>query len=303
MKVQLAKCAVCSETFAPSSYEALASHLILQADRSDPAHVMWLNKYISKSKLESTDLAAKTREFFNLEGTTLKQWIKKRFIEKFYGSKPHPFVLALQHPSRATLLGYVLEHQHFLRQWVRSCSYIMAKTDHSDVVLYELDNMNTEFGGYGPQRPSHYELLLRMGESLGVDRNRILGTEPLPATRNALGVWSAIAEREPWVETMAAMHSLELIANRDLRKEGASIGYFDPEILKTNEIGEAVKNFLREGYEADVAHSDEALDLVEKYAAEASTVENVQATFLRSIDAFDSYLTARLERARDFESA
>ncbi len=274
----------------------------MQADRSDPAHVMWLNKYISKSKMDTGVLAEKTREFFSLEGTTLKEWIKKRFIEKFYGSKPHPFVLALQHPSRATLLGYVVEHQHFLRQWVRSCSYIMAKTDQPDVVFYELDNISTEFGGYGPQRPSHYELLLRMGESLGVRRDRILGTEPLPATRNALEVWSKIAEREPWVETMAAMHSLELIANRNLRKEGASIGYFDPVILKTDEISEAAKNFLREGYEADVTHSDEALNLVEKYA-ETSNDEDVQATFLRSIDAFDSYLTARLERARDFEVA
>ncbi len=263
---------------------------------------MWLNKYLTKEKSDVGSLAAKMREYFNLENTTLKQWIKRRFIEKFYGSKPHPFVLALQHPSRATLLGYVIEHQHFLRQWVHSCAYIMAKTDRTDVVLYELDNINTEFGGYGSGIPSHYELLIRVGESLGLERSRILATEPLSATRRAIQIWSEIAEREHWLETMAAMHSLELVANRNLRKEGASIGYFDPSILKTKEISEAAKNFLREGYEADVAHSDEALDIINKYAAELDLVENVQATFLRSIDSFDSYLTARLERAGDFES-
>ncbi len=80
----------------------------------------------------------------------MKTWIKSGFIDKFFGAKPHPFVMALQHPCRATLLGYVVEHQHFLRQWVRSCAFIMARTDQPKVILYELDNLNTEFGGYRP---------------------------------------------------------------------------------------------------------------------------------------------------------
>src|SRR5712692_6992022 len=135
---------------------------------------MWLNRNITKEKSDRKTLARLLTGFFDLGGGSLEAWVKRRFIEKFYGSSPHPFVLALQHPSRATLLGYVIEHQHFLQQWVHSCAYIMAKTDQTDAILYELDNINTEFGGYGPERPSHYELLIRMGESLGVERSRIL---------------------------------------------------------------------------------------------------------------------------------
>ncbi len=299
----MTKCAVCARQFGPGDYEPLAEHFYKLAEESEPGHVMWLNKNITKTKTDIEGLSGKMRNYFSLENTTLKQWIKRRFIERFYGSKPHPFILALQHPSRATLLGYVLEHQHFLRQWVHSCAYIMAKTDQTDAILYEIDNINTEFGGYGTQRPSHYELLIRMGESLGVERSRILTTEPLPATRRALSIWNEIAQKEPWLETMAAMHSLELIANRNLKNEGASIGYFDPSILKTNGISEAVKVFLREGYEADVAHSDEALSMLDKYATDSGVREDVQSTFLRSIEVFDSYLMARLERASMFESA
>lgn len=301
--MNLTKCSVCAKQFGAEDYDSLAEHFYMRAEESDPSHVMWLNKNLTKQKTDPKTLSGKMRDYFNLDNTTLKQWIKKRFIERFYGSKPHPFVLALQHPSRATLLGYVIEHQHFLQQWVHSCAYIMAKTDQPEAVLYELDNINTEFGGYGPKKPSHYELLIRMGESLGLDRGRILSTEPLPATRRALILWDEIAQKEHWLESMTAMHSLELIANRNLKTEGASVGYFDPSVLKTNEISEAAKAFLREGYEADVAHSDEALGMVEKYAKDVGLRENVQATFLRSIDAFDSYLMARLERASMFESA
>ncbi len=264
---------------------------------------MWLNRNITKNKSDTETLSKLVARFFDLGKDSLEAWIKHRFIEKFYGQRPHPFVVALQHPSRATLLGYVVEHQHFLRQWVKSCSYIMARTDEADVVMYELDNINTEFGGLGPGQPSHYELLLRMGESLGLDRARIFGTAPLPDTQEAIFGWDNICRNDHWVEALAAMHALELIANRKLRNEGASIGYFDPVILKNNEISDAAKAFLLEGYEADVGHSEQALGLVEKYSRQLGIIDDVQATFLRSIDYFDRYLMARLERGRQYESA
>ncbi len=298
----MTKCPLCGEAFGLGDFRALASHFYMLAEQSDIGHVMWLNRYITKKKTDLKTLGALLADFFDLQGFDLQTWVRRRFIEKFYGQKPHPFVLALQDPSRATLLGYVVEHQHFLRQWVRSCAYIVARTNRTDVQLYELDNINTEFGGYAG-KPSHYELLLRMGESLGLDRRKILGFQPLADTSAGIQTWNQIASENHWTEAMAAMHGLELIADRSLRNYGATIGYFDPSILKSDETTQATKDFLREGYEADVAHSGDALDLVAKYSSELGTTESVQAIFLRSIDAFDRYLMARLERGREFESA
>jgi pyrroloquinoline-quinone synthase len=299
---RLTKCSVCGEAFARGDYSSLASHFYEFSERSEVEHVMWLNKNITKKKTRAAELSQLIGEYFDTHGD-LKGWIKKRFIERFYGPNPHPFVLALQHPSRATLLGYVVEHQHFLRQWTRSCAYIMAKTDKVDVTLYELDNINTEFGGNGAGRPSHYELLLRMGESLGLPKEKALATPPLPDTASAINTWNSIAEKDHWLETMVAMHGLELIADRNLTNEGASVHYFDPDFLKGEDVTEGTKNFLREGYEADVEHSEEVLALVDKYSAELGITENVQATFLKSIHAFDYYLMARLERGKQFESS
>jgi pyrroloquinoline-quinone synthase len=296
------KCPACLLPLGDEDLLGLASHLVDRAADSDSAHVRWLNQNLSRQKSEPADLLPGLQRVFELGPDGIKGWIKSKFIAKFYGKNPHPFVLALQHPTRATLLGYVIEHQHFLRQWVRSCSFIMARTDQPKAVFYELDNLNTEFGGFGPGRVSHYELLLRMGESLGVDRARVLATDPLPATRRAIEAWNEIATREHWVSAVAAMHSLELIANRNLVDDGATVRYFDPTILKGSEISDAAKNFLREGYEADVTHSDEALDLVTEFAKGAGLIEAVQSTFLRSIDLFDDYLLARLERADQFEA-
>lgn len=297
----MVKCAACNVVFMVGDYQTLAKHFVKLAEQNDVPHIMWLNRYITNQKQDEASLEKLLREYFDLKATTLQNWIRKRFIEKFYGETPHPFVVALQHPSRATLLGYVVEHQHFLKQWVRSCSYIVAKTDKTDVTMYELDNINTEFGGFGGS-PSHYELLLRMGEGLGLERSKILETPPLPDTAFAIKSWDQIARESHWVETMAAMHSLELIADRTLVQDGAKMTYFDPAILKTTEVTEGAKNFLREGYEADAIHSREALDLVEKYASDLGLIEDVQAVFLKSMDLFHTYLLARLERGEQFST-
>jgi pyrroloquinoline-quinone synthase len=296
----LTVCPVCEVQV--SSYGKLADHFGMETRRSDVGHVMWLNRNITKTKGDESRLSSLLSEFLDVDEPGLRKWIKIRFIERFFGKKPHPFVLALQHPSRAVLLGYVLEHQHFLKQWVRSLSWVLAKTDSPEATNEELDNIMTEFYGYGKDRPSHYELLLRMGESLGLAREEILSTPPLPATARAIQTWQEIGMARHWVETMAAMHSLELIANRDVKKDGAKLTYFDPAILKGREVTEETKAFLWEGYEADVEHSEVPLELVERLANELGIVEPVQVSFLRSMEAFDSYLVARLERGMQFDA-
>jgi pyrroloquinoline-quinone synthase len=295
----MAACPACRATVDGDGFASLARHFVECAGRSEADHVRWLNQNISRKRMDAEQLEPMLRAFFDLGNGTLTAWIKARFIARFYGARPHPFVLALQHPTRATLLGYVIEHQHFLRQWVRSCAYILARADEEAVVRYELDNLTTEFGGSGADRSAHYELLLRMGEALGLPREQTLAYAPLAATRRGISEWDLIARTAPVPAAMAAMHGLELIASRDLVRDGARIHYFDPEILRTNELVPEAKAFLREGYEADVGHSEEALSLVEHATRTLELRGTVQATFLRSIDLFDDYLMARLERAEE----
>ncbi|MEM0374611.1 MAG: C2H2 type zinc finger domain-containing protein [Sulfolobaceae archaeon] len=286
-------CPICEIKY--NDWKDVAAHIFEFTRKNDPSHIMWLNRNLELNETSIDELSNKLERFFKIE-KGLSDWIRSKFIFKFYSEKPHPFILAMQKPTRAVLLGYVIEHQHFLRNWVRVLSLIIAKTDKDDVVRYEIENMAVEFLGWG-DRPSHYELLLRMGESLGMRREEILSLSPLPSTLSAIRTWRKIAETKSWVETMAAMHSLELVADRSLRKYGAKMHYFDPSILESDEYPKAVKDFLREGYEADEYHAGEALELVEKYASELNLIEEVQVSAIKSFDAFSKYLLARLERA------
>ncbi|BCU68066.1 TenA family transcriptional regulator [Sulfolobales archaeon HS-7] len=284
-------CPVCYMSY--SNWPGVAEHMYNKSGKNDAVHISWLNRHISIKEMSPTSLSERLNDFFSARDG-LAGWIKRRFIETFYGEKVHPFIAAMQSPTKEVLLGYVIEHQHFLVNWVKVLSSIVYRTDKLDVMDYELENIRTEYLGT-EKTPSHHELLLRMGESLGMKREKVLSFEPLPTTTRAIKTWLNIAEERSWVEVMAAMHSLELVADKTLRKYGAKVHYFNEEILKTDSYPREVRDFLREGYEADVGHANYALSLVEKYAERG---EEVQVTVVKSFDAFYDYLNARLERAK-----
>ena len=179
---------------------------------------------------------------------------------------------------------------------------IIGNTEYEDVQFFEIENILSEWYGIPGKERSHHELLLRMGESYGASRSDIYNTESLKATRQAVSFWDKVTRNHPFYEGMTAMHSLELIANRNLKNHGATIGYFDPAILHDKSITDEAVAFLKEGYSADVSHSETALDLIDKYAETPDKRQNCMAVALRSMDEFSDYLLARLERGEMIEN-
>ena len=282
-----------------TSYNELSSHILDSEKIGSAEHIMWLNRNLSSRKLSQAELSKKLEGFFRAD--RVKQWVISIMIKKFFGESPHPFIVAMQHPSRKVLLGYVYEHHHFLKQWVRSCSLIIGNTENEDVQFFEIENILSEWFGIPGKQQAHHELLIKMGESYGASRADIYNTIPLNATKRAIAFWDRSTRSLPFYEGMAAMHSLELIANRNLKDYGAYIGYFDSKILKNGTITEEAVAFLREGLNADVSHSETALDLVDKYSDTEDKKQNCMAVALRSIEEFSDYLLARLERGELLE--
>lgn len=293
------RCPVCLEQINGSNFEILSEHFLSLEKKSDPEHIMWMSRYLGRKRIAPEDLTQKLSDLYD-SGEDLKSWIISRLVERIYGDPPHPFIVRFQRPDKRSMIGYVLEHHHFLMQWIKSCSAVIAKTDVEEVQLYEIENIISEFRGNPPEVLSHHELLLRMGESLGLDRTTIYSTKALPATAEAIRWWNWIAKDCHWVEIMAAMHTLELTANPDIRKFGATTTYFDPIILEDVFYSNAVRNFLSEGYKADSQHSMRALDLISKNCNSTELELGVKSVTLKTVALLDSYLMARLERGNQY---
>lgn len=281
-------------------YAELSDHIYNMLGKTDSNHIMWINRYVTRSRTSKKELEGLVKRVF--ETGDLKEWIIQKFIGKFFSKSPHQFLVKMQKPDRWTLLGYAYEHHHFLKQWVKSCSLIIANTDFEEIHHYEIDNIISEWHGEKGRFPAHHELLLKMGQSYGASLNDIYRTEPLEPTLHAIQTWDHICRNFSFVEGMAAMHSLELIANRKMKEYGASIGYFDPVILRDGSVTRETVDFLREGYEADVSHSEVALALIAKYSSMLNLQQEVQAVFFKSIEEFDNYLNARIERGAILEN-
>ncbi len=290
---------MCNLRFERSGLDDLSAHLIEQSSRSSPDHVMWLNREIGKESMSAEELSRRLEDYF--KGKSISSWIKDHFLSRFYGDTPHRFMIAMQNPSRGMLAGYAYEHHFFLKQWVKSLAYIIAKSDLEEVQRNEIDNMLVEFFGYGG-KPSHHELLIRMGEDLGLKKDEIINGSPLPRTQKSIGVWEMICRDNHWLEGMAAMHSLELVANRNLRQMGSRVHYFNEEILASDRYPKSVVEFLREGYEADVGHSEYSLLLVDRHCTDVNLREEILASYLESEEAFYRYLDARYLRGKEFEA-
>ena len=278
-------------------YKDLASHFAKRAEKSDPEHVMWLNRNITKYQTTKEALSEKLALYFDTD--SLKFWIINKMKEKFF-TEPHLFIQKMQNPDKGTIAGYVIEHHYFLKQWVKSCALIMANTDNEKIQNYEIENIISEFHGT-INIPSHHSLLLRMGESYGISQEYVYKSKPLKETENAINFWDKICRENSSLEGMAAMHTLELIANKNFKGYGARYTYFDPIILNNGSITNEAVDFLKEGYQADVLHSEEALDLIEEYIPE-SMVQSCQAISVKSMDYFSEYLYARVRRGEMLEN-
>ncbi|MCL5437979.1 MAG: iron-containing redox enzyme family protein [Candidatus Thermoplasmatota archaeon] len=285
-------CPVCLEKMLDLGM--VSQHMSREASVGDEKHVAWLHRNISSTRISPPELRRELERFLRVE-SDLKSWFISRFIHRFFSNPPHTFIAKMQKPTKEVIAGYAIEHHHFLKQWVKSCSYILAKTDSEEVEKYELENILTEY--YGKDgKPSHHELLIKMGISVGLTRKQILTSRPLQKTADAIKLWKNVAENLDWLLILSAMHPLELIASSSIREYGAEFGYFNPAILRDNSITPEAVNFLFEGYSLDVSHSKDALDIISVHADSPNVREECQEVFLASINAFDMYLDARIDR-------
>ncbi|MCL4343170.1 MAG: hypothetical protein M1267_04905 [Candidatus Thermoplasmatota archaeon] len=298
----MTKCPVCSQTFQKGDYQALAKHLAQASEKNDPFHVAWLQDYVPMPNYASPDFLNHLRDFFKISDGSLKSWIATKFTRKFYSEKPHPFIEAMQKPKKSIFMGYGVEYYFFLRQKIKALAYVIAKTDKDDVQKLEAKIITPNIVYDMKDGNSEIVLLFKMYEGLGITRDSVLASMPLPPTIYSLKVWNSIAESDHWLETMAALNTMDLFYCSQLKDFGAKLPYFSPTVLDNEWIPDSVKHYLKFITDSPNEFSMESLDLIEKYAKELNLIEEVQSSFMRSLDAMDRHLQARLTRSKQYES-
>ncbi len=295
------KCPVCGEKYNKLDYQMLSRHVAQFCERNDTPHVEFVKYYLPGANWLSGEFTNDMKQVFNFEKGQLSEWILQRLIHRLFGAKPHPFIEAMQKPKRSIFQGYSIEYGYFLKQRIKSFSYVLAKTDkvemqklEAKLILPELLEVNGS--------DSQTRLLEAMAESVGIPKETLESSMPLPPTLHSVRLWNSIAEADHWLEIAASVNLLDLVYSPNLIKNGAKLPYFGQFVLENEWIPEGVKDFLSESVKYLGPLSEEFLTVVCKYAEELGMAEDVQSVFLRSLEAFDRHMLARLTRAKQFES-
>ncbi|EQD60047.1 TENA/THI-4 domain-containing protein, partial [mine drainage metagenome] len=169
----------------------------------------------------------------------------------------------------------------------------MAKTDRDDVQKLEAKLVFPELAD-DSQLQSQRVLLEDMAESVGIPPETLESSMPLPPTLHSVRLWNNIAENEHWIEIMASLNFMDLVYSPSLAKAGAKLPYFAPSVLENEWIPDEVKTFLTHSVEYLAPIAEQSLALATKYAEELGQTEELQSVFLRSLEAFDRHLMARV---------
>ncbi len=298
----MVSCPVCGEKYEKGDFDSLATHFNRFIDRNEPSHIDWVRTNVPMADYETSAFIEKLQSFFAVTPETAEDWFWKRIIDKFYKDKPPLFIQAMQRPKKATFMGYAMENYSYARQRVKSLAYVIAKTDKEDVQIYEGKLLTGDLVFNGSSNNSNIALLIQMAESVGLPKDTLVNSMPLPPTLHSIKLWNTIAESGHWLEIMSSSNLLDLIYSPKVTEKGSKTYYFGTGVIENEWIPEEVKGYLKFTKDVIGTNAEEGLKLVVKYAEEMKVLEQVQSVFLRSLDAFDRHLQARMTRAKQFEA-
>ena len=170
----------------------------------------------------------------------------------------HPFYQTWQagELSLDALRGYACQYYHHVLAFPTYVSGTHANCDDLADRQELLENLVEE--EQGPD--NHPELWLRFGEALGLRREEMIGSTPLPETTALIETYRRITKDTPFVRGIAALYAYESqvpdVAGTKMDGLKRFYGITDPQGLK----------FFIVHHVLDVEHSRVTRNLVAKYA-------------------------------------
>lgn len=178
----------------------------------------------------------------------------------------------------------VLERSWFNRAWPRWLAGVTTNCPYKDVNKYLIANMYEE--GVNDHRvgTDHNELLLRMGEALGLTRDEINAYQASPVTVAATSYWANTSRTAPWLYGFTALVCLEIsAARRAMGPHFRERGVKSSEALAKLGLPPRAIQGSTNHDAAEEDHGTEALQLLLKHADTEEKQETVLSAIRESL--------------------
>jgi pyrroloquinoline quinone (PQQ) biosynthesis protein C len=185
-----------------------------------------------------------------------------------YFRDPPRFVAAMAtEPSRGVAEAFVLEWTKFSRLFPRWVGAIMSNCPEFEVLAFEVENLMSEVVRDPAANTNHYELLVRLGLALGLDRSRIEAHESCAEAQAAFEYWWDMARQPDWLLGFTAVNGLEILGDRTLPQRHGLVPSTGLEVDPWSHLGlpDDALEFFRVSSQADVGHGNEAVELIVRH--------------------------------------
>jgi pyrroloquinoline-quinone synthase len=157
--------------------------------------------------------------------------------------------------GRNAMMGWAVEHYHWISNILRETSFnICAKAPH-DVILAEIENFREEAN---PDRP-HLDIVLKFAKANGADVEAVKRGRGLPTTRSWVAFLNHVAKDEHWHCAIAALR---------VGTESQSPRLYSKVLPALRDIykfpNDPIEHFWLHA-EVDVEHGDRGFQLLERH--------------------------------------
>ena len=194
----------------------------------------------------------------------------------------HPFYQTWQKGELTldALRGYACQYYHHVLQFPTYVSGAHANCDDLPDRQELLENLVEE--EQGPN--NHPELWLRFGEALGLTREEIIDSSPLPETTGLITTYRRLTKDSPFIGGIAALYAYESqvpeVAGTKIAGLKQFYGIDDPQELK----------FFIVHHSLDVEHSKVTRNLVAKYGDTAEAEDEAFSAVDEATTALNTFL-------------
>jgi pyrroloquinoline quinone (PQQ) biosynthesis protein C len=191
-------------------------------------------------------------------------------------------------PGQLTMEGgrlFVSQFSHFTRNFPRWLAAVAANCPESDVRKFIAGNLYEEEIGPAGQG-SHYDLLLRQGEAMGLTRGEIETTVPFSTTALAISALENICRNPSWLEGLAATAGLECINHPAVRAQAGVIIINDVRAWKHLGLSDQQLRSRTIHTEEDEKHVENGLKILAEHAATVEAQEKVVNSAREALLAF-----------------
>jgi pyrroloquinoline-quinone synthase len=236
--------------------------------------------------------------------TELAAAIERLVVDRWF-TDPPPLIAAMaSHPSRGVTQAFVLQWTKFSRQFPRWVGAIISNCPEMAVIAYEVENLMSEVVRDPAGDDNHYELLVRLGEGLGLSRRRI---EEFPVLIEAEDLFSWLwtkARDDDWLTGFTAVNGLEILGDRNLpARYGLSQGTgLAPEPYSSAlGLNHRELEFFEVSDQADAGHGSETVRIMARYCP-AGGEESRLAVLDESISRLRTMMDATWRLAGDLDA-